>query len=155
MSGIRYEDYVAERVFRPAGMKGAGFFQSDRFPPDVASGYTRQSPDSPGRLRSNEQMHGASSSGAGGAHATAADLLAFDNALRGRRLLHAKMTAWVLGSDSVAGDRAQGGIGIAGGAPGCNAIMESDGIWTVIVVGNLDPPNAPRVGLAIGRQLLR
>ena len=38
------------------------------------------------------------------------------------------------------------GIGIAGGAPGCNAIMESDGRWTVVVVGNLDPPNAIRVG---------
>jgi D-alanyl-D-alanine carboxypeptidase len=156
VSGVRYEDYIAEHVFRPAGMKGAGFFQADRFPPDVAVGYTRQGPGTPGTLHTNETMHGASGSAAGGAYATAADLLAFDNALREGRLIDAKMTAWVLGGGSAAaGRRAGGSLGIAGGAPGCNADMESDGAWTVVVVGNLDPPNAVRVGKAIRQPLGR
>jgi CubicO group peptidase (beta-lactamase class C family) len=154
VSGQRYEDYVTEHVFKPAGMNGAGFFQSDRFPSDVAIGYTRESPQGPGPLHSNEQMHGASGSAAGGAYATAADLLAFDNGLRERRLVDAKMTAWILGgAEAAAGPRAMGDIGIAGGAPGCNANMESNGAWTIVVVGNLDPPNAVRVGTAIRRAL--
>ena len=156
VTGVRYEDYIAERVFKTAGMAGAGFFQSDRFPPNVAIGYTRESPKGAGALVSNEEMHGVAGSGAGGAYATAADLLAFDSALRGRRLADAKMTAWILGGDTApSGPRAMGGIGIAGGAPGCNANMESDGRWTVVVVGNLDPPNATRVGAAISRALTR
>jgi D-alanyl-D-alanine carboxypeptidase len=154
VTGVRYEDYIAERVFKAAGMAGAGFLQTDRFPPNVAIGYTRQSPQGAGALVSNEEMHGVAGSGAGGAYATAADLLAFDNALRERRLADAKMTAWILGGDTASsGPRATGGIGIAGGAPGCNANMESDGRWTVVVVGNLDPPNAIRVGAAISRAL--
>lgn len=156
VTGVRYEDHIAQRVFKPAGMAGAGFFESDRFPANVAIGYTRQSPQGAGALVSNEEMHGVAGSGAGGAYATATDLLAFDNALRGRRLVDAKMTAWILGGDPMpAGPRAMGGIGIAGGAPGCNANMESDGRWTVVVVGNLDPPNATRVGAAINRALTR
>jgi D-alanyl-D-alanine carboxypeptidase len=156
LSGMRYEDYMAARVFTPAGMKGAGFFQADRFPANVATGYTLQSPDGGEKLRSNAQMHGVAGSGAGGAYATAADLVAFDNALRERRLVDKKMTAWILDvDDALAGPRAAGTIGVAGGAPGCNAILESNGVWTVAVVGNLDPPNAARVGRAIAVALMR
>jgi hypothetical protein len=48
-----------------------------------------------------------------------------------------------------------GGIGIAGGAPGVNAVLDSSLTWTVVVVGNLDPPVAERLGVAIHRQLTR
>jgi len=155
ISGTRYEDYIATHVFRPAGMTGAGFFQADHFPPDVAIGYTTDGAGAAGGRHSNEAFHGMSGSAAGGAYATAADLLAFDNALREGRLLDAKMTEWMLGSAPAAGSRARGGIGVAGGAPGCNAALESDGEWTVAVVGNLDPPNAERVSAAIRRPLTR
>jgi CubicO group peptidase (beta-lactamase class C family) len=155
VSGIRYEDYIETHVFRPAGMTGAGFFQADRFPPDVAIGYTTEGAGAAGARHSNEAFHGMSGSAAGGAYATAADLLAFDNALRDGRLLDAKMTAWMLGGAAGGGARARGGIGVAGGAPGCNAALESDGEWTVAVVGNLDPPNAERVVGAIRRPLMR
>ncbi len=155
LAGVPYERYVAEHVFGPAGMTGAGFFHADRLPAGVAVGYSRRGagggPDTP--LRSNETMHGAAGSGAGGAYASTADLLAFDNALREGRLLDPKTTAWVLGTEqAVAGTRA-GGLGIAGGAPGLNAALESDGPWTVVVLANLDPPAAERLGLAIHRQL--
>ena len=48
-----------------------------------------------------------------------ADLLAFANALRDGRLL--------TGASA-------GGMGIAGGAPGTNAVLESNGPWTTIVL---------------------
>jgi CubicO group peptidase (beta-lactamase class C family) len=152
LSGIRYEDYIAEHVFRRAGMNGAGFFHADRLPADVALGYTRRG-DGGGALNTNERMHGAAGSGAGGAYASAADLLAFDNALRSQRLLDPKMTAWMLQVDHVTPGRSDGVIGIGGGAPGVNAVLESDGTWTVAVVGNLDPPSADALGQSIHRQL--
>jgi D-alanyl-D-alanine carboxypeptidase len=155
VSGVRYEDYVAAHVFQPAGMTGAGAFQSDRLPPDVALGYTRQSATGDVPLHGNQDMHGASGSAAGGGYATAADLLAFDNAMRDGRLLSPAMTAWFLELASAPTGRAGGAIGIAGGAPGVNAILETNATWAVAVVTNLDPPAAAGVGLAISRALSR
>jgi hypothetical protein len=100
-------------------------------------------------------MHGVAGSAAGGGYATARDLLAFDNALRGQRLLDAKMTAWMLSVERADPPRSGGGMGIAGGAPGVNAVLESSRTWTVVVVGNLDPPSAARLGTSIHRQLER
>ncbi len=136
-------------------MKTAGFFQSDRLPADVAMGYTKRSPDSNGALRPNVAMHGAAGSAAGGAYASVTDLLAFDNALREHRLLDAKMTGWMLGGEETGAERAKGGLGIAGGAPGISAVLESDGTWTVVVLANLDPPAAEKLGVAIHEQLAR
>ena len=153
VSGMPYEDYIARRVFEPAGMKTAAFLRSDRSPADAAIGYTRRGPDGEVPLQSNQELHGVTGSAAGGAYATVADLLAFDNALREKRLLDEKMTGWVLGVDGVGKARAMGALGIAGGSPGCNADMESDGVWTVVVLENLDPPSAEQLGAAIYRQL--
>jgi D-alanyl-D-alanine carboxypeptidase len=150
-----YEDYVARHVFAPAGMTSAGAFRSDALPPDTARGYTRRGRAGDTSLVDNASMHGLAGSGAGGGYAAARDLLAFDVALRGQRLLDAKMTAWMLGVETVSGGRSRGGIGIAGGAPGVNAVLESSDTWTVAVVGNLDPPVAGRLGVAIHRQLVR
>jgi D-alanyl-D-alanine carboxypeptidase len=160
LSGMSYEDYVTRHVFTPAGMTGAGFFHADRLPPDTAHGYTRRGREGDDSLRNSAPMHGVAGSGAGGAYASARDLLAFDTALRGQKLLDAKWTAWMLGVDQVSpgrsdGDRMDGGIGIAGGAPGVNAVLDSSLTWTVVVVGNLDPPVAERLGVAIHRQLTR
>ncbi len=150
VSGVPYEQYVAEHIFKPAGMTGAAFAAYGD--PQVAPGYTRQG-SANGTLASNVPMHGHHGSAAGGAYARAADLLAFDNALREGRLLDAKMTGWYFEAPPLTAGRAAGAVGIAGGAPGANAVLESDGTWTIIVVGNLDPPNAMRVGAAIRRQL--
>ena len=37
-------------------------------------------------------------------------------------------------------------MGVAGGGPGVNAVLESDPELTVIVLSNLDPPTAQRLG---------
>jgi D-alanyl-D-alanine carboxypeptidase len=155
-SGQRYEEYIAEHVFKPAGMTGAGFFRSDRRPSVVAQPYSKQLAASKGALRNARDAHGVTGSAAGGSYASAGDLLAFDNALRTGKLLNPKMTAWFLGGEVAApGARARGGLGIAGGAPGTNALLETDERWAVAVVGNLDPPASAGVGQAIKRQLSR
>jgi D-alanyl-D-alanine carboxypeptidase len=155
LSGMTYEDYVARHVFAPAGMTSAGSFRSDALPPDTARGYTRRGRAGDTSLVDSASMHGVAGSGAGGGYASARDLLAFDVALRSRRLLDAKMTAWMLGVESATSGRSGGGLGVAGGAPGVNAVLESSETWTVVVVGNFDPPAAERLGVAIHRQLTR
>ncbi|HYN07726.1 MAG TPA: serine hydrolase domain-containing protein [Vicinamibacterales bacterium] len=134
VSGVPYEQYVAEHVFKRADMTSTGYPQVDAIEPNVAIGYTRRTDD--GQLKSNVYMHGAAGSAAGGGYSTATDLLAFAKAVR---------KGLFPGSEK--------GIGIAGGAPGINAIAESNGDWTVVVLTNLDPPTGEQLGLAIMRAL--
>jgi D-alanyl-D-alanine carboxypeptidase len=137
LSGMTYEDYVAKNIFEPAGMRTAGAL--DDSAPDVAMGYIRQD----GNLRPNRDTRGTRGSAAGGGYATAADLLAFDTALKGGRLLDQKTMEWY----------GVGGLGIAGGAPGLNAVLEGGGEWTVVIVSNFDPPSAQQYGPSIARRL--
>jgi D-alanyl-D-alanine carboxypeptidase len=153
VAGRPYEDYVAAHVYKPAGMTGAGPFHSDRLPPNVAIGYTKLGRGTGGTLVSAVGMHGVSGSAAGGGYATALDLLAWENAMRDGRLLDPKMTAWFFESGPTGPGRNRAGIGFAGGAPGINASIESDGTWSIIVLANLDPPAATGLAQAISRQL--
>ncbi len=119
----------------------------------MAVGYTRQSPAAKGTLVNAAALHGASGSAAGGGYATAADLLGFENAVRTGRLLDARMTSWFFDGADVKGGRVTAGMGYAGGAPGVNASIESDGTWSVIVLANLDPPAATGLAQATLRPL--
>jgi hypothetical protein len=59
---------------------------------------------------------------------------------------------------SDAGSRmTQGGLGVAGGAPGINAVLDCDygTRLTCVVLGNYDPPNAERVAKRIRGLLAR
>jgi D-alanyl-D-alanine carboxypeptidase len=138
ISGVSYETYIEENISKPAGMMATGPLQTDAIIPDVALGYTRQGGD--GRLRSNVLMHGASGCAAGGGYATAADLLAYGEALRLGRI------------PDVAPSK---DVGIAGGAPGINSVLEQNGLWTVIVLSNLDPPSAEDLAKPLAQALSR
>ncbi len=146
VSGMSYERFVAENIFTPSGMT-TGFPQSDGVEPNIAEGYTARTPDA--SIRRNIFMHGAGGSAAGGAYATAADLIAIDNAIRERRLFGEQELARRFGAAASKPGRVMGEYGIAGGAPGTNASLESDGVWTVVVLTNFDPPLAGRIGQAI------
>lgn len=50
---------------------------------------------------------------------------------------------------------AEPGLGIAGGAPGTNAVLEARGEWVVVVLSNFDPPTAERIGIALANALAR
>lgn len=92
---------------------------------------------------------------AGGGYSTAADLFRFSRALRGGRLLDARMTEYVLNGtfaeqpkfgfslrEQIVG--AHRFIGNGGGAPGVNAEFrfEPAGAYTVVVLANASPPAA-------------
>lgn len=155
VAGVPYEKYVETHIFQPAGMPSSGYPQSDAIEPNLAQGYTRR--DGDGQLRSTVLMHGAAGSAAGGGFSTARDLLAYDSALREGRLLDERGMARLPGTDAArpANRRAAGGLGIAGGAPGTSALLESQGAWTVVVLANMDPRSAQDLGAAIMRALVR
>ena len=97
-SGLTYRDYVAERVFAPAGMARSGFFQMDVVEPDVAEGADpiRGSDGAITGWRRNIYSYPPIGSPDGGAHVTADDLLRFHRALRRGELLGAELTAAML-----------------------------------------------------------
>jgi CubicO group peptidase (beta-lactamase class C family) len=134
VAGRSYYDYVRERIFKPAGMENTDSYEVDAITPDLATGYTR---DSSGVRVSNVYTKPARGSSAGGGYSTAEDLLKFTIALKNNKLLGADQTRRIL----------QGGLGVAGGAPGINAALEMDGRggYTVIVLSNYDPPSATDV----------
>jgi CubicO group peptidase (beta-lactamase class C family) len=136
VSGLPYERYVADNLFGRAEMTSTGYPRSDRPADDIALGYTRREGD--GALRSNVAMLGVTGSAAGGGYSTALDLLAYAKAVRAGRF-----------------PGAEPGIGIAGGAPGINAVLETRGEWVVIVLTNFDPPAGERIGVALADALAR
>ncbi len=151
VSGMPYEKYVAQHIFGRAEMTSTGYPRSDRAEPDIAIGYTRRGgqdlktsrpqdlkTSGPQDLTNNVAMHGVTGSAAGGGYSTALDLLTYVKAVRAGRFP---------GNES--------NVGIAGGAPGTNAIVEARGEWVVIVLTNFDPPTGERIGIALADALTR
>lgn len=136
LSGETYYDYVRRHICEPAGMTRTGSWPVDSLPPNTAFGYTG---DAWPRTRNTELLPGRGSS-AGGGYSTAHDLLRLMNALRGNKIPEGPPSA----------------LGIAGGAPGLNAVLEGDmpGGYDVIVLANLDPPAAERVARIIREAIL-
>ncbi len=165
VSGESYHDYVKRNIFEPAGMTASGFFESDKVVADVAVGHTRRMPGT--GEPSNEwfentlrlSVRGAS---AGGSHSTARDLFHFDRAIRSHKLLAPAWTKWYFGGPVPAANEAGADTAInrtsgafAGGAPGLNAVVSSDGVWTVVVLANIDPPVAEALGERVIRPALK
>lgn len=140
VSGMSYHEYVRRNIFQPAGMTATDSYARDSLPPNTAIGYTRGGEDAPpdAPLESNTHQLPGRGSAAGGGYATARDLLRFVSASRDGRVA-----------------RGPRGFGIAGGAPGTNALVEADmrGRYTMVVLANLDPPIAQTIGMRV-RQLL-
>lgn len=132
LSGEDYYDYVRRHVYAPAGMTRTAAWAVDSLPPNTALGYTRGERQESGPARANTELLPGRGSSAGGGYSTAADLVRFLQALR---------------EGKVPGGPPPG-IGAAGGAPGINALMEGDlpGGYDLVVMANLDPPAAERVG---------
>ena len=128
-SGQDYYDFVRENIFKPAGMLNTAWYEADAATPNLAQGYTTEGFDD-GKRHSNVNTRPARGSAAGGGYSTAQDLLKFANA--------AKSGAF---GNPGAGYQ---GIGIAGGAPGINAALETDlkGRYTIVILANFDPPSA-------------
>lgn len=140
-TGSPYFDVVAERVYRPSGMTRAAHWRRDSLPAFAAMGRTGRRGDgtTASQLMSNTGTLPGRGTSAGGGYASAADLVRFVQALRERRMPQAPPP----------------GVGVAGGSPGVNAIIEGDlpGGRDVIVLANVDPPMAERLAEAIRRML--
>lgn len=140
VTGQTYFDYVREHIYKPAGMTNTDSFLSGAKTPNLAEGYRRN--ESGERVNNVDTRPGRGSS-AGGGYSTTEDLLKFANALRDGKLLNPQNSRRILGRAAV-----------AGGAPGINAELEIAPEYTIIVLGNYDPPNAANVSRYIRSQLL-
>jgi D-alanyl-D-alanine carboxypeptidase len=163
-SGLPYDRYVQARIFAPAGMAASGFRPESERLTSRATAYTRIGGQlkrvTAQSLAEYRALHGDGymeyrGGPAGGAYATAEDLLKFINALRGGRLLspdylqmmtagRVKMSDGSLAGYDYGGRLPDGRrfIGHAGGAPGQCANLRSylNNGYTIVVLENLDPP---------------
>jgi CubicO group peptidase (beta-lactamase class C family) len=89
VTGEKFQTYVRNRVFEPAGMKDSGYFSADQLPERTAYAYIKN-PD--GTWRTNFFAVPIVGGPDGGAYATAPDMARFWRALREGRLLGAEMT---------------------------------------------------------------
>jgi CubicO group peptidase (beta-lactamase class C family) len=167
MSGQSYYDYVAEHVYKPAGMTLTASLPEDHVVPSRSVGYTHfRGPGAPGSSaapeawRSNTDTLPYRGTSAGGGYSTVEDLFHFAMALENHKLLDAEHTKMLTtgkvdtpGGGKYAygfGDEMIGGIrcfGHGGGAPGMNGdlkICPGTG-YVVAVLANLDPPAAQRI----------
>jgi CubicO group peptidase (beta-lactamase class C family) len=143
VSGQPYDEYLRAHLFAPAGMRDTGFFPKSEPAAGRATGYTTRLGN--GR-RSNFETLPERGSSAGGVYSTAPDLLRFVKAAGSGDLVPLEALLRV-GRDPRA-------MGVAGGAPGLNAALDT-GVngYTVIVLSNYDPPSAERLARAITRVL--
>ena len=146
-SGQSYFDYVAENIYRPAGMENSGHAESDVPETNLASGYTRRWDEGNHEKeprRNNIHTRPARGSSAGGGYATALDLLKFVAAVKNGTLVGP--AGWLSGPAA-----------LAGGAPGINAELDIDPApgYVVVVLSNYDPPAAGTVAKTIAGLLRR
>ena len=146
VSGKSYYDFVRERIFKPAGMADTESFEQDGKAANLAEGYTRQI--TPDKWMNNRPLQPARGSSAGGGYSTAEDMLRFANALESGKLPAPRS---MKDSPEPIVRMIGGPLGIAGGSPGVNATFSTrvKGVYTVIVMANIDEPSAEEVSRQI------
>jgi CubicO group peptidase (beta-lactamase class C family) len=161
LSGESYDGYVRLHITAPAGMTSTDAYTPDAVVVNRAVGYTARDENEkplPEPTTNIYSLPGRGSS-AGGGYSTAEDLLRFDAAMRAGKLLSPAWTAWYftgrVPSPGGTPGKPGGGKGVAGGAPGINAVLEMDldTGYTVVVLANLDPPAAEKVGRTLRQWL--
>ena len=166
VSGQNYYDYVAEHIYKPAGMISTASLAEDQSVADRSVGYMK--PDGGGDWRPNKDTLPYRGTSAGGGYSTVEDLLAFANALQAHKLLNEKSTELLTtgkvetpGGGKYAygfGETMEGGVrcfGHGGGAPGMNGNLDicPESGYIIAVLANLDPPAAQRVARFIRSRL--
>ncbi len=150
----KYGDVIHDLIFEPAGMTATSL-EGRAANPNTATGYSRELAGGNRPVRNDVSLPGRASS-AGGGYATAIDLAHFARALVQNSLLRREWTDVFLNRfEPTAEGRRPGWIGLGGGAPGINAVMEFEVVIgdAIIVLANLDPPIAEEVAEAMRSQL--
>lgn len=154
VSGKSYYDFVAENVYRTAGMTSSGSEPESVEVAKRSKGYMRDQFE----MISNEPTLPWRGTAAGGGYTTAADLMKFADALMSNKLLNAQTLAEATRPQFTTGDYGLGfqlgrpdearSYGHSGAAPGMNAILRvyPESGQAVIVLSNLDSPSASRIG---------
>jgi CubicO group peptidase (beta-lactamase class C family) len=154
VSGKSYYDYVAENIYKVAGMTSSGSEPESAKVANRSKGYMRDQFE----MVSNQPMLPWRGTSAGGGYTTAADLMKFADALMSNTLLKAETLAEATRPQFTTGDYGFGfqigppdevrTYGHGGGAPGMNAILRvyPESGQSVIVLCNLDHPSASRMG---------
>lgn len=149
---IDYYEFVRKNIYRPAKMEHSESYDFGTHTDQQAIAYSALLRED-GSPPFGADFFNKKGSPAGGGYATVEDLARFDRALREHQLLSPRYTALLVNRFRPLPENAGpgGGLGIAGGAPGVNAILESDwdNQFTVVVAANMDPPVAEDLGIAI------
>jgi CubicO group peptidase (beta-lactamase class C family) len=153
ISGQTYYDYIRDHITKPAGMVDTASYAVDENVPNRAVGLTKRGPEGPLPARQNNiGTLPARGSSAGGGYSTAADLLRFSQALMADKLMPKRWTDWVF-SGSLDTAAVKRNIGVAGGSPGVNALLEIEPPYTLVVLSNFDPPSAEEIGREVRKTL--
>lgn len=169
VSGRSYYDYVAQKIFKPAGMTRSGSEPESRDVPGRSTGYMHP----PGKAEwvPNTDTLPYRGTSAGGGYSTVEDLLRFAQALMSNKLLDAEHTQLLItgkvnavgsvqyayGFEDARKPDGTGAVGHGGAAPGMNGelrIFPKSG-YAVAVLANLDPPAAQREWLFLDLRLER
>ena len=161
-----YYEYVADHVYKPAGMTQTGSEPESEAVPDRSIGYMR--PRGGGAWTPNTDTLPYRGTSAGGGYSTVGDLMKFADALMGHKLLTPESTELLIaGKVDTGGGRKYaygfedgrkdgvGAVGHGGGAPGMNGdlrIYPQSG-YVVAVLSNLDPPAAQQVSAFLDLRL--
>ena len=147
-SGQSYFDYIRDHITQPAGMANTGCYELDKVNPNLAVGYDKQFGDSGFTYVNNVFLHVLRGGPQGGCYSTAEDLLRFDVALRGNKLVGAEYVKQLLAPRPDLNSPTYGYgfqlnpqaqiAGHGGGFPGISSNLDmflSSG-WTAIVMSN-------------------
>jgi D-alanyl-D-alanine carboxypeptidase len=171
VSGQDYYSYVAEHIYKPAGMADTGFYEPGKETPNLAIGYSRIGPDGKPleEARDNTNTREVKGGPAGGGFSTAPDLVKFQKALLSYKLLNREYTDRVT-TGKVDGPRGMGrygygfgdnntdgkhSVGHNGGAPGIAANFEMfpESGYTAVTLMNSDPPTMMPIAKAIREKI--
>lgn len=154
VSGKSYYDFVAENIYKVAGMTNSGSEPESVEVANRSKGYMRDEFE----MVSNEPTLPWRGTSAGGGYTTAGDLMKFADVLMSNKLLKAEMLAEATRPQFTTGAYGFGfqigpqdkprSYGHGGGAPGMNGILRvyPESAQSVIVLCNLDSPSASRIG---------
>jgi len=161
VSGESYEDYLAEHVFRPAGMKWTGRHVLARPVDYLAMGYVPTVGDSGVVMSANPLLHTIPGNSIGGLYSNAEDLRAFALALTGGRLLSLNTVDTMRSPKPELGAteygygvllwRGAGVWGHSGDLPGTNADLEiipSAAVISIVLANRTDVNNPIRRRIA-------
>lgn len=165
VTGQDYFDYVRKHICGPAGMTGSDCYELDRVNPNLAVGYQKEF-DKAGKAswRNNLFEHVIRGGPAGGGYSTAEDLLRFDRALRGGKLIGPEYVKQLLSAEPELNspdygfgfqiDKESRTAGHGGGFPGINSNLDmflaasGEAEYTAVVLANYGgaaPPVMQRV----------